>query len=533
MSNYASLAGRNSATVVTPQSKKIPGSNQEKNNAGGYSHVVTDWAVFDRFLILGTSSGQYYSNAKDNTEYACDVLESLIAKDAKRVVDRIVEVSDKGLAIKNGPAVFALAVTVKNTSEFNRKYALDALSKVCRTSTDLFAFVSAYKVMKGGFGSSVKKALSRWYQEKSVDSLAYQMVKYRQRDGWTHHDVLHLAHPKATSDAQNVCFKFAKFSANKDYILEGDLPAIIEGYLKASIAENDKQIVSLIKEYKLPREAIPTQFLNNQKVWETMLPDMPATAMIRNLGTMSSNGLLGSLSETEKLVIDKLGNRDWLKKSRVHPISILIASKVYGNGRGILGSNSWNVNRRIVDALQDAFYSAFDNIEPTDEAYLLGVDISGSMTRAQIAGIPGLTAAEAAIALAMTINKQNERSLIMGFSHKFIDLNITHKDKFDVAMRRIYNIGFGGTDCSLPMIYAEKNKLNVDKFVVITDNETWAGAKAPCQALRDYRASSGKNSGLAVCATSVSKFTIADPKDPKQIDIVGFSPDVPRVISSL
>lgn len=42
-------------------------------------------------------------------------------------------------------------------------------------------------------------------------------------------------------------------------------------------------------------------------------------------------------------------------KSRVHPISILIASKIYGNGHGMHGENSWKVNKRIVDVLQDAF----------------------------------------------------------------------------------------------------------------------------------------------------------------------------------
>lgn len=532
--NYAKLSGL-AQSVAIPVSEKIPGTNQERNtDGGGYSYVISPWNVFDRFLILGTSSGSFYASAKDMTRYSCDVLLQLIAQDSNRVVDRIVEVSDKGLALKNDPAIFALAMVVAKTKDAARKYALNALSKVCRTSTHFFAFVDSYKSIGGGFGNSVRNALKAWYQDKPIDSLAYQMVKYRNRGGWNHHDVLHLCHPKATSDAQNTCFKFAKASANKDqeFNLDG-APAIIEGYLLASKATDAKSVVSLIDKYKLPHEAIPTQFKNEAKVWEAMLPDMPATALIRNLGTMSSNGLISDLSTTEKMVLSKLSNSDWLRKSRIHPISVLIASKVYGSGHGVKGSNSWKVNRRVLDALQDAFYATFDNIEPSDDVYLLGVDISGSMTwDGNVFGVQGLTAAEAAIALAMAINKQNERSLIMGFSHKFVDLGITYKDRLETAANRVYQLGFGGTNCSLPMQYALQNKLGIDKFVVITDSETNGGTHAS-QELVKYRKAMNKNAGMIVCATSATKFSIADPNDPKQLDIVGFSPDVPRIIASL
>ena len=34
---------------------------------------------------------------------------------------------------------------------------------------------------------------------------------------------------------------------------------------------------------------------------------------------------------------------------------------------------------------------------------------------------------------------------------------------------------FGGTDCALPIKYAIDNGIEVDTFLVITDNETWGG----------------------------------------------------------
>ena len=43
------------------------------------------------------------------------------------------------------------------------------------------------------------------------------------------------------------------------------------------------------------------------------------------------------------------------------------------------GSSTWHPNQKVVDALDDAFYRAFENVEPTGKKFYLGVDVSGSM----------------------------------------------------------------------------------------------------------------------------------------------------------
>lgn len=45
----------------------------------------------------------------------------------------------------------------------------------------------------------------------------------------------------------------------------------------------------------------------------------------------------------------------------------------------------------------------------------------------------------------------------------------------------------GATDCSLPMLWAQKTGTAVDVFIVFTDNETFAGDVHPAAALRKYR----------------------------------------------
>ena len=40
--------------------------------------------------------------------------------------------------------------------------------------------------------------LAARYLDQEADKLAYQVVKHRQRDRWSHGDLLRLAHPKAS-----------------------------------------------------------------------------------------------------------------------------------------------------------------------------------------------------------------------------------------------------------------------------------------------------------------------------------------------
>jgi 60 kDa SS-A/Ro ribonucleoprotein len=58
------------------------------------------------------------------------------------------------------------------------------------------------------------------------------------------------------------------------------------------------------------------------------------------------------------------------------------------------------------------------------------------------------------------------------------------------------------------------------------------GGKQPVEALRDYRRAYNRQSKLVVIATSVTNFTIADPKDPGMLDIAGFDSAAPQLVQT-
>src|SRR5205814_1153060 len=124
------------------------------------------------------------------------------------------------------------------------------------------------------------------------------------------------------------------------------------------------------------------------------------------------------------------------------------------------GSLTWKPVSQIIDALDAAFYATFQNVEPCGKPMLLALDVSGSMDGSMIAG-SCLSAREASAAMALVTAATEPEYHIMGFSNRFMPLNIAPRMRLDDVVKRISNLPFEGTDCSLPMVWAREHKVNV------------------------------------------------------------------------
>jgi 60 kDa SS-A/Ro ribonucleoprotein len=524
MLNYA-----NSVSEETPQSEAIKGTNQEMNNAGGFSFVLDVFGVLRRFLILGTEGGTYYtSEQKLTAENAKTVIEA-VKVDGVKAVNMAVEVSDQGLAKSNDPAIFVLALAFAHGNEETKNLAEKSLPSICRIGTHILTFVNYVNVLTG-WNRRLRRAVSAWYLGKKESNLEYQMVKYQNRSGFTHHDVLHLCHARPVSDTQSALFYWAKTGVLKE---SAEVGKVLEGYMKVHANKTDiPLIVQTINSNGLTWEMLPTECLKDTRVWEALLPNLGYTALLRNLGRMSSLGMLDKFSDEQKIITGKLLDPEAISKSRIHPLAILIGSKTYESGKGVKGSLTWTPNDKVVSALEDAFYAAFKNVEPTNRKMVLAIDVSGSMGWEGIAGT-AIKPSEAAAAMALVTAKVETNYEILGFCEKLVDLKITEKDSLSSALAKTSKRTFGGTDCAAPMEWARSRKeKDIHGFVVYTDNETWAGPIHPSQSLKAYRQEYSPEAKLAVFGMTATKFTIADPQDLGMMDFIGLDPSAPQILSA-
>ena len=516
---------RNTAPVYTPISTK-----QVKNNCGAFVYQISPEDQLRRFLVLGREGGTYYAGEHKLTADNTTSIKFLIHTNGKLVVSIVVEMSVGGRIPKNDTALYVLAMCSAYGDTETRAMAHSVLPQVARTGTHLFQFCAFVDTMRG-WGRGLRTAVGNWYTEQEPSKLAYQVIKYGQRDGWSHADLLRLSHPRATGVTNDIL----------KYTVDGwpnvgtdphpdDVLALLWAAERVKATDSEDEIALLIQTYHLPMEVVPSE-KKTKRVYEALLPDAPITWLLRNLGTLSKLEVLKTGQFTNiNTVCDKLANESILRKGRVHPLAVMVAHNTYKSGAGIRGSSTWPVVQKVVDALDKSFELAFKTIDPTGKRILLALDVSGSMSMGTIAGMPGITPRIGAAAMAAVTVRAEDNVTTMAFSNTFMPFNIGKTETLDSVVRHMSSMSFSNTDCSLPIVWATRNNVEADAFVIYTDSETNCGVH-PMTALKAYRDKMGIDAELIVVGMTATKFSIGDPNDPRILNVVGFDTSAPNIIS--
>ncbi|KAJ3417025.1 60 kDa SS-A/Ro ribonucleoprotein [Chytridiales sp. JEL 0842] len=243
--------------------------DQVKNSAGGFVFQVSPITRLRRFLILGTEKGSYYANETKLTAENATTVIDLITNQKKglEVLKEVVEISDQGRAAKQDTTIFVLALCLRLGDDEIRKAAYEAIPKVCRIPTHLFQLLTftttltnmnnsklmplngeneqstdlnfeatstaetsshdaspSTKTTVGtksrrasppnngrGFGRAMRRALANWYNAQPPTKLAFTVTKYKSRHGWTHSDILRLAHVKPATVGHHFVYRFVGY----------------------------------------------------------------------------------------------------------------------------------------------------------------------------------------------------------------------------------------------------------------------------------------------------------------------------------
>jgi 60 kDa SS-A/Ro ribonucleoprotein len=296
----------------TPQSSPIPGMpDMVQNRAGGWAFEVGDRELLERFLVTGSVAGSYYADARSLTVPVLDCLDRLLESgEGPWVVQKIVEISEAGRAPKQDPGILALAITLLTApDEATRTLAADAAPRVCRTVSTAASLAEAMRGLRplpGAEGRRCAKppvkgraqrraiagCFASWAEIPS--RLAYQLVKYRQRGGWSALDLARLSHFR--SDDPDVDRLVSWLHGRR---VDG-LPAQVLAYegvrRLAEVGGPDatEMIAELVRRWRLPWECVPTEYGAKAAVQRALFESMPMTALVRQLGRLTAAGVFES-----------------------------------------------------------------------------------------------------------------------------------------------------------------------------------------------------------------------------------------------
>lgn len=538
MNNYAELVTGVSNSQYVPQAGKE--SLMDKNHNGAYVFKLDKWKRLNRFLIIGVDNSTYYQSKKNLVKENYSCLTECLKEDFKRTVDTIVDVSVNARSPKNDTAIFALAVASLITRNLveqekaDRSYAYSKVKEVCRIGTHLFMYLTYMKELKGNstgaMGMGLQKAVKGYYNKKSLDALAMDTLKYRNREGWTHKDVFRLSRFKGTTEQNQVV----------DYIMKGEcnmtqLPKIIEADIAIKACNDDVNLlIALISEFGVPWEMIPTEYLTNKEVLRALIPSMGATALIRNLSKLTSYEAIEDRPDCPhlKLVSEKLENEEYIKRGKVHPLQIATATLSYLSGTS-KGGVTWRPYKKIVKALDVAFLHSFKNAEKLNINIDFALDVSGSMSWPQ-SEVNGIKASQLGCIMLSWLTKQEDFTRVFTFSNTYQELTADFSNYRDMwaDIQKLSNF-MSATNCALPVINALNEKRKVDLFIVWTDNETNSHHSGHAsEYLKKYRKEVNPNAKMVVVGCTATDCSIADPTDPGMMDVAGFDSSIAQIISS-
>jgi 60 kDa SS-A/Ro ribonucleoprotein len=208
---------------------------------------------------------------------------------------------------------------------------------------------------------------------------------------------------------------------------------------------------------------------------------------------------------------------------------------VYNSGRSQPNPReapaTWQPVGEISDALEVAYDTAFGHAEPSGKRLVVAVDSSGSMSYAQVTlgGSPLGSPYEVGCAIAALLKR------IEGGNAQVIDVDTRVHHSRVTARTNLREIASwrpsgGGTDLSLPFAWASQHGVRADGFLVVTDNETWAGRQHPFQALRSYRARYNPGARVVVASMTAAGHSIGEPGDPGVLNVAGMDASLPKVV---
>jgi 60 kDa SS-A/Ro ribonucleoprotein len=186
-----------------------------------------------------------------------------------------------------------------------RRCALTQIPQEIHTGRELLRFAAMVDQVRG-WGRGLRSAIGDWYLARPVTTIAREVLDPRRSRGWSHRDLIKLAHPRPDSIVRAALFR---------WIVNGIVPPrdqelrLVHAYEAARTATHSRDIVRLIDEEKLTRAMIPARWLRSAEVWEALVATMPYADLVRNLGRIASLGLLDEGRETAVLIVARLIDR--------------------------------------------------------------------------------------------------------------------------------------------------------------------------------------------------------------------------------
>ncbi|MFD0715499.1 TROVE domain-containing protein [Paenibacillus sp. GCM10027626] len=470
--------------------RKLFGSQESRSyTKENYSnHIRSIEERYVQMLLTNTMSNTFYADQNELLKEASALHHEMAEQDPDFMAQAIAFARQTSM-MRLQP-LFGLAVlSGKRADLFAGIFA-----EVVRYPADLFDFLMILQGMgRGEGGRAVKREVSRFLSGVTE----YWAVKYNGRGrGYNLGDAIATAHPKPESERQQALFRYLRG-------LDTELSLLpqVEALEQLKRAESEQEQIAWIERGKLPYETVTGAIRPSKAVWEALLRQMPAFALLRHLNTLQRAGVWEDTRNVD-YVVERFTNREALGKSKILPFRFATAYRQVDHPQ-------------LKAALREAVELTFNNLPELGGRTAIFLDISGSMSGQYL---------EIGSIFALALYKKTEgNSLFWLFDTRVLDVKPSRKDSILTQAARIR--ARGGTDTGAPMRKLLADKEHVDQIIIITDEQQNAGSPFYGE-LKRYRDKVNRQAKAFIVDISPYQNALVPQGDPQTYYIYGWSDTV-------
>jgi hypothetical protein len=439
--------------------------NTTTNLAGGKAFKMNAEQELLHAVLTTFLEDKYYESGDERIERIKD----LVTKVKPEYVAKLAYVARNEFNLRSVPIVLLGELALNHRGD---SLVMNAVQKTIVRVDDITELVSY-------LDCKLPKQIKRGIRRALYKFSPYQLAKYRgQGKKVKLVDVFNLVHPKPqfATEEQKEAWK-----------------ALIEGNLKTT-GQTWESVISASKDKK--------------RDWESLVKEnkLGYMALLRNLNNLIKEDVS---EETLEIAIRKLTDKEEVKRSKQLPFRF---STAYEN---VID------NRKLRDAISIAMDHAVSNTPELPGKTLIAIDCSGSMDGEPI---------RKASIFGATLSKANMNSEVILYDTDIKELPIsTRTPVIDIAKRIEDEAMGGGTNTSLVFSYAYSKNKKYDRFIIISDSESWqdtysgwyASNSGTQQTYSEYRKQTSTDP--FVYAIDIEGYGTKDISSPKVIHLTGWS----------
>ena len=416
-----------------------------RNEAGGRAYTLSPKQQLAQLAATGCFNDTFYASAETKLEQILNIAQKVeplfIAKTA-------IYARERGY-MKDMPALLLAMLAERDIALCAQIF--DRVIDNGKMLRNFAQMVRSGVTGRKSFGTRPKKLIQQWLLAANEKQLLQAAIGNNPSLA----DVVKMVHPKPREAWRAAWFAWL----------------IGKPYERAALPP----LTRAFEDYKAQRSGklpdVPFQLLTalelDTAAWAQIAHNGSWQQVRQSLNTFARHGVFRDDSIVWE-VVAKLTDVSAIAKARVMPYQLLTAYQAAGGDMPLA----------IREALQDAMEIAVQNVPRLAGNVIVCPDVSGSMMSPVTGYRPGATTATRCVDVAALVSaamlRHNPQARVLPFDTRVAKIQLNPRDSIMSNAEKLAQLCGGGTACSAPLAWLNREKASVDVLLMISDNESWA-----------------------------------------------------------